>query len=98
VNEAINRLINKIISLFMVGHACEQPGSVQNMLLDNIKEAHREWQIALNNFDHCSDNDMIDYAVYNVNAAEKRYIFLMKKARQEKLSVDIPFGDTEKTN
>ena len=34
-------------------------------------------------FDQIGDADLIDHAVYNLDAAERRYIYLLKKAKEE---------------
>lgn len=50
-----------------------------------IEQARREWQDAQDYYNTVSDNDLIDHAAFRIQAAEKRYVYLMKKARQEGL-------------
>lgn len=47
-----------------------------------LAEAHREWLAAKEFFEHATDPDLIDYAVLSLKAAEKRYVYLWKKARE----------------
>lgn len=42
-----------------------------------VEEAKREWQIALRYFDEVTEPALIDFAIYNVEAAEKRLVHLM---------------------
>jgi len=52
-------------------------------MLALIGDAHREWLAAKEYFDHVSDPDLIDHAVYVNQAAEKRYTYLLKQARSQ---------------
>lgn len=46
-----------------------------------LQEAYREMVQAQNLFSRVEDAEMIDYAVLNLKAAEKRYNYLLKKIR-----------------
>ncbi|NMA92161.1 MAG: DUF2508 family protein [Firmicutes bacterium] len=48
-----------------------------------VKEAWQEWQDAQQRFNQVSDPGAVDYAVYSLQAAERRYIYLLGKVRQE---------------
>jgi hypothetical protein len=48
---------------------------------ENIEMAHREWKYARLYFDSVTDPDLIDHAIYNLEATEKKYTYLLKKAR-----------------
>ncbi len=48
-----------------------------------VEQARLEWQGARARFDQISDPDLIDHAIYNIEAAERRYIYLLKKAKEE---------------
>ena len=48
-----------------------------------VEQARLEWQHAKERFDQISDPDLIDHAIYDLGAAERRYIYLLKKAREE---------------
>jgi len=37
-----------------------------------VEQARREWQNAKDKFDQISDPDLIDHAIYNLEAAERR--------------------------
>lgn len=54
---------------------------------DELREAHQEWVRAQKFFEHVSDPDLVDYAIYNQEAAMKRYMYLLKKAREQGLFV-----------
>ena len=48
-----------------------------------LKEAHQELMCAHNMFARVVDEEMVDCAIYSINAAEKRYNYLYKKIKQE---------------
>ncbi len=50
-----------------------------------IEEAKRDWQAAKNYFNSVTEPDLIDHAIYAMEAAEKRYVYLLRRAREEKL-------------
>lgn len=48
-----------------------------------IEEARQEWLAAQHYYNTVTDRDLVDHAVFMMQAAEKKYIYLLKKARQE---------------
>lgn len=52
-------------------------------LTDEVEQARIEWQLARRYFETVTDPDLIDYAIYNLKAAERRYSYLLKQVRQE---------------
>jgi len=46
-----------------------------------VEEARREWLNAQDYYNTVSDQDLIDHAVYLMQAAEKKYMYLLKQAR-----------------
>ncbi len=79
---------NTFIGYFNFGQAVDVAVNEEKELLEQVKLAHRDWEIALNNFNYCLDNDFIDYSIYNIEAAEKKYVYLVKRARKENIKVN----------
>lgn len=52
----------------------------------NLENAKKEWEEAKNIFENVSEPDLVDYAIYNVEAAEKKYVYLLKLIKNEKLN------------
>lgn len=48
-----------------------------------VEEARVEWQAAMSHFNQVTDPDLIDHAIHAMQAAERKYTFLLKKARTE---------------
>ncbi|WP_248929125.1 DUF2508 family protein [Paenibacillus hamazuiensis] len=51
-------------------------------LLQEIKKAHLDWVTAQKHFDFVLEKEQIDYAVYALEAAEKRYEMLLRQAKR----------------
>lgn len=52
-------------------------------LVKQIDKAKKEWNVARCQLDQMSEPDLIDYAVYRLQAAEKRYMYLLKTAEEK---------------
>ncbi len=51
--------------------------------IDLVDKAHNEWKSAELFFENVTDPDLIDHAIYKVEAAKSRYTYLLKKAKEE---------------
>lgn len=51
----------------------------------NIENAKKEWEDAKNIFENVSQPDLVDYAIYKVEAAEQKYIYLLKQYKSNNL-------------
>lgn len=51
-------------------------------LIRDIREAHRDWINAHRHFEYAAGFDQIDYAIYAIEAAEKRYEMLLRQAKK----------------
>jgi hypothetical protein len=49
-----------------------------------IEEAKKDWQEARAYFNTVTEPELVDHAIYTLGAAEKRYVYLLKKAREER--------------
>ncbi|WP_159881864.1 DUF2508 family protein [Paenibacillus puerhi] len=56
-------------------------------LVREIARAHMEWEVAQRRFEYALDKDQIDYAVYALEAAEKRFEMLIKLAKDGQISL-----------
>jgi hypothetical protein len=54
----------------------------KQLLLQEISEAHKKWASAYAQFDFALDGDQIDYAIFTLEAAEKRFGMLLKQAKE----------------
>jgi hypothetical protein len=49
--------------------------------------AKQEWLSAVEYFNEVSEPDLVDYAVYSLHAAERKYMYLLDKAREDYASL-----------
>jgi len=54
----------------------------QMSLLEMVDEARLAWQSAFQEF-RLGDREVVEYLIYKLNAAEKRYMVLLKQARAQ---------------
>lgn len=55
-------------------------------IYESLKKAKQDWENAKNIFENVSNPDLVDYAIYNVDAAEKRYMYLLKQIKNGNLN------------
>ena len=53
----------------------EDPASLRQQ----VENAKNDWQAARSYFDNLTDPELIDYAIYSLEAAERKYMYLLKK-------------------
>lgn len=53
-------------------------------VISALEQAKQEWLAARNFFSEVTDPDLIDAAIYQLEAAERRYMYLWKLVCQER--------------
>ncbi|HEU4964015.1 MAG TPA: DUF2508 family protein [Bacilli bacterium] len=48
-----------------------------------IELARQEWAIAQKHIDYVSEPELIDHAIYHLEAAERKYGYLLREAKQK---------------
>lgn len=46
-----------------------------------IRDALNVWHAAQNFFENVSDPDLVDFAIYDMEAARRRYMYMLKRMR-----------------
>lgn len=59
----------------------------RELLIREIKKAKAEWKAACQKLDDVTEVDQIDYAIFALGAAEKRYEMLIRQAKKENLNL-----------
>ncbi|MDD5017839.1 MAG: DUF2508 family protein [Eubacteriales bacterium] len=54
-----------------------------NAYATEVRQAYADWQAAENYFDNVADPDLIDFAIYDIEAAKKKYAYMLKKAKEQ---------------
>lgn len=55
--------------------------SAEGEYTDEAKKALEQWHAAENYFNSINDPDLVEYALYEVEAARRKYEYLMRKLR-----------------
>jgi hypothetical protein len=58
----------------------EQPGARDQMQAE-VKQAYREWVTAQQYFQSVSEPALVDHAIYMLEAAERKYMYLLNQVR-----------------
>ncbi|ACV64652.1 hypothetical protein Dtox_3959 [Desulfofarcimen acetoxidans DSM 771] len=59
---------------------------ITNPLLKEAEEARREWQLALQQINQATCHNMLDHIIYKISSAERKFVALLKQAREEGLT------------
>lgn len=62
--------------------------SSETHLMQMLEDARREWNLSKAYFNAVTDADLIDHAIFTMDAAEQRYTYLLKKAKAERLEAE----------
>ena len=57
---------------------------------DAVDQARREWLAAKAYFDTVSDPYLVDHAIYLVEASEKKYMYLLRRAQDQGSDPELP--------
>jgi len=55
----------------------------QDQRAQQVLRAMEQWQVAQRYFESVSDTDLVDYAIYEAEAARRKYILLLKRYAKE---------------
>lgn len=58
------------------------------LLLENVCRAREDWHAAQNYFQNVSDPELVDYAIFKVEEAKCKYMYLLRLAKKEGLVQD----------
>ncbi|WZL73413.1 YaaL family protein [Clostridiaceae bacterium 35-E11] len=83
-----NGLFNAIGSFYAQVINGEDLRTEEDKMIDTIRSAHEEWRNAEDFFQNVTEPDLVDYAIYRVEAARTRYTYLMKLAREMGVKAD----------
>lgn len=56
-------------------------------IVRELRQAHQEWTIAQHKIDYALEKEQIDYAIYSLETAEKRYEMLLKQAKRLQIHI-----------
>jgi len=78
-----SNFISKVFSKLVAGNDDEGFRTLEIKLDDEVRKAHREWLQCQKYFQWVSDPDLVDHAIFSEEAARRKYMYLLKKAREQ---------------
>lgn len=78
--------VQRKISIKSIIESFKKNKSADEEMFKSIENAKREWEDAKNIFENVSHPDLVDYAIYKVEAAEQKYIYLLKQFKSNNLT------------
>ena len=85
--EKIQRGYSFASSMIRGTNALKESPSENELLYNSINTAHTELEQAVATFNQLTDERAVDYASYNLLAAKAKYSYLIKLAKEKKLSL-----------
>ncbi|WP_352420347.1 YaaL family protein [Proteiniborus sp.] len=76
-NKNFNQFISKLKNNFAANGVSED-----ERFLEQLNQAHEEWHNAELYFQSVTEPDLIDYAIYKMEASKTKYVYLLKQARE----------------
>lgn len=74
--------------VFMLSFGDRGKNNEREEILENIRLAHKQWKDREKFFQEVSEPDLVDYAIFQLEASRLKYIYLLKKFRKEMDSID----------
>lgn len=81
IHQVISQFIKNIIRYIKNIMLLQQQETVMPLLNEEITKAYKEWVDAKKVFEEIND-ELVDYAVFRLNAAERRYMYLLNEAKK----------------
>lgn len=50
---------------------------------ENVARALERWKAAMEFYENVKDPDLIEFAIYDMEAARRKYVFLLKQSKRE---------------
>jgi hypothetical protein len=83
-----NRTLGSILSKLYYGDERDEEEALYEFFL-SIDKAKQEMYDAQNYFDNVADPELIDHAIYKMEAAKSKYAYLIKQAKENGIKFNI---------
>lgn len=82
IAEAIKVLSNKFMDINK-----DKDNKEEDELIVDLKKALNEWRFKEIYFENVSDSDLVDFAIYEMEASKLKYLYLLKRVRSSGISL-----------
>lgn len=81
-NAALDKNLGRFFSKLRYNFATDEI-SEDERILTELNKALEEWEDAELYFQNVTEPELIDYAIYNMEASRTKYLYLLKNAREK---------------
>ena len=74
---------------FMPGFKAKQKDNEYLEFCSVVAMAHQEWMDAQNFFENVAEAELVDHAIYKMEAAKSKYTYLLKVARENGINIGM---------
>lgn len=74
----------------------EQERQEREIVYEEVMKAHKDWERAYQAFQEAVGKDEVDFAIYTLEAAERRYQIHLKEAKKKKVHMGFMFTQQTK--
>ncbi|MBC8530340.1 DUF2508 family protein [Gehongia tenuis] len=60
-----------------------------------VYEAWADWQAAMNYFETVKDPELVDFAIYDLEAARRKYMYMLGQVRKDEAGKAVPLAVPE---
>lgn len=89
MKEGLSRLLQGLSQRFLPDEAPAAGEEFRPAFPELVAQARDEWLAARALFENVSDPDLVDHAIHLITATEKKYAYLLRRAKIEGASADI---------
>lgn len=82
--EKLSKFINGIIKSIFKFEDLNDEQREEEKRIKSIQDAHKEWMEKEEYFKAVSDSDLVDFAIYDIEASKRKYTYLLKKFKKER--------------
>lgn len=83
-----NKLLNNLMNALYLRVPSIEEQALEEFFL-SLDKAHQEMADAENFFNNVVDPELVDHAIYKMEAAKSKYSYLLKQAREKGIRINI---------
>ncbi|NLU37154.1 MAG: DUF2508 family protein [Clostridiales bacterium] len=76
---------NYLLAFFSGKKDAEEPPDKDWDLMESVQAAQQEWQDAQAFFENVCEPELVDYAIFKMETAKRKYMYLLNLAKKEGL-------------
>ncbi|MHB9144047.1 MAG: DUF2508 family protein [Symbiobacteriia bacterium] len=85
VRETLLKALSTLPQRLVADEPAAVPAAQPLSFFELVEQARQDWVAARSYFETVSEPELVDHAIYLIEAAETRYMYLLHKARNQEL-------------